>query len=238
MSYVMANPLSKKLGDQVFQLIAEVRKTPSSGVHTEEIADVISQITEASLHFYFVQPLELMNVGSFGKNLVLLGINTGLGLTTTTVRKLFKTLSKEQLLQFTDWVEAMVRYGKNEEYILACPVSAEEAQKIFAVVKTIRTDTVQGKHTEYIVRVIVEMSEVSLHFFAISPLDFLNIGNFGRKIVNMAVNTGVGLIRMTAKKLIHKLPERDLLTMVSFMEGLLCPIEAFEQSQQPAMAMH
>ena len=224
MSYVMASPVSTDLAQRIFAHSKEVRANPVQNAHTDTIVELIHDVSKSTMDFYFIEPLEMLHIGPFGRKLVHLGINTGLGLVKTTSKKLFRTLSGEQLLKFTDWVEQMILPTGDGVYSLTCPLTEDEAQSVFDVAQTIRNNPQPQIHTGHAVEVIVETSEITLHYFSIAPLDMLNVGAFGKKIVNIAVRTGIALIQGTCRKLIDKLPSEDLLGLADFLEGLIKPI--------------
>ena len=224
MEYVMATPISDEIAQQTFRTTNQVRENPKTNHHTEALVEVLYLITHASLDFYFMEPLELFNVRPIGRKIVTLGVQTSLGITNHTGKKLIRDLNSTQLIQLADWLDSMIIPSKNDHYMLACPISKEEAELIFDVTHKIRESPIPRYHTDHAVSVVLKIASIALHFYCEEPVDMLGIGPFGKKLVNMGINTGMRLLRSTCRKLVNDMTETELIAYADFLDSLLSPV--------------
>ncbi|MBF0350631.1 MAG: hypothetical protein HQM11_06340 [SAR324 cluster bacterium] len=227
MAYVLASPIPEALGIRVFEKVSEIRNNPDIMQHADAIVRLLCEISEVTLNYYFLRPLDLIHAGNFGQRLVTMGIQTSVGLTRTTSGRLLRQMDSTQLLKFAQWVEDTIVIEQSGRYMLACPVGPGDAEMVFEVVRKIRKNPVKHIHTDQTVNAAVEITRISLNHFAIEPLNLMRVGAFGHKLVDMAIHAGLGILRMTGPKLVNPLEGEDLIAFAGFFEGLMVPVDQY-----------
>lgn len=101
----LAFPLSEELRLQTLETLAALRESSDPRRHIPMLGDLISDLTEAGLEYYFVDSLEKAGVGMIGVSTAKLGIaSTAKGLPVV-VTKVVKLMSDDQLLAVADFIE-------------------------------------------------------------------------------------------------------------------------------------
>ena len=99
-------PLSPDLRKQTLETIAALRESSDRRQHIPLLSDLISDLTEAGLEYYFVHSLEKAGVGVIGVSTAKLGIaSTAKGLPVV-VNKVVGLMSDDQLSAVADFIEA------------------------------------------------------------------------------------------------------------------------------------
>lgn len=95
-------PVSKEIANQVREAITVLRSDPGSKSTADQAIAAVVSITEGSLDFYFVKPLDKMKVNVLGRGIVKMGVNAGIGVLKTFGPRLVKSLSPDQMVVLAD----------------------------------------------------------------------------------------------------------------------------------------
>ena len=85
-----------------------IRSQPRDRSVPARALQTIHEITDASLNYYFVRPMDMMKLGTFSRGLVKMGVSAGLGVLNTFGKKLLTSLSPEQLIVMADVIDNIV----------------------------------------------------------------------------------------------------------------------------------
>lgn len=98
-------PLSEELRQQTLETLAKLRESSDRRQHLPLLGDLISDLTEAGLEYYFVHSLEKAGVGVIGVSTAKLGIaSTSKGIPVV-ITKVVGLMSDDQLLAVADFIE-------------------------------------------------------------------------------------------------------------------------------------
>ena len=101
----LAFPLSEELRQQTLETLATLRESSDRKRHIPMLGDLISDLTEAGLEYYFVHSLKKAGVGLIGVSTAKLGIaSTAKGIPVV-ITKVVGLMSNEQLRAVADFIE-------------------------------------------------------------------------------------------------------------------------------------
>jgi hypothetical protein len=84
--------------------LATVRADPADRARVEELVEVVLELTEVGLDYYYLEPLRRARVGAMGSTAARMGIATvGRGIPAI-VRRVIVSLDEEQVLEIADFI--------------------------------------------------------------------------------------------------------------------------------------
>lgn len=89
---------SKALRDRTNAVLGALEKSPNSGNHGEAIADLVSDLVEAGMDYYFMRALKQADVGFLKEQSARLGITGAVTLVNSVSRKFIVRMDAKQLL--------------------------------------------------------------------------------------------------------------------------------------------
>jgi|GEM_PF-2662495 hypothetical protein len=118
---------------------------------------------------------------------------------------------------------------------LVSPVSIETARKTKEATQMLRNNPTDKQMPEKALRAIYEISQESMHFYFVRPLEILKLGPLSRSVVNMGVNAGLGVLNTFGKQLISHLTKEQLVELADIIDSVLVEID-LEESKSKAEA--
>ena len=98
-------PLSEELRQQTLETLAKLRESSDCRKHIPLLSNLISDLTETGLEYYFVHSLKKAGVGLIGVSTAKLGIaSTSKGIPVV-MSKVVGLMSDKQLLAVADFIE-------------------------------------------------------------------------------------------------------------------------------------
>lgn len=98
-------PLSEELRQQTVETIAKLRESSDRRQHIPLLSDLISELTEAGLEYFFVHSLKQAGVGLIGVSTAKLGIaSTSKGIPVV-INKVVGLMSNDQLLAVAEFID-------------------------------------------------------------------------------------------------------------------------------------
>ena len=107
MSWV-AFEIPGELSDRAETIVERLRRDPDKRQHVPELVDIIIEMTDKGLHYYFLHPLEEAGVGAMTRGAVELAIGTAGRTLPMVVRKTVKSLNDDQLVSIADFIDHML----------------------------------------------------------------------------------------------------------------------------------
>lgn len=106
--FYLMSPVSQATAQKTKEATKMLREKPHEKDMPEKALRAIYNITEESLHYYFVRPLEILNLGPLSRGVVNMGVNAGLGVLNTFGKQLISHLSETQLVQLADIIDQVL----------------------------------------------------------------------------------------------------------------------------------
>lgn len=98
----MAFVIDSALRDRVLAVVEEMRTAVEPKAHASVLAAMISELTEAGLHYYFMRPLEQAEVGFFQINTARIGLASAGKSLPLVVNRVMRSMTDAQLLSVVD----------------------------------------------------------------------------------------------------------------------------------------
>ncbi|MBK8395127.1 MAG: hypothetical protein IPL26_07755 [Leptospiraceae bacterium] len=117
---------------------------------------------------------------------------------------------------------------KKSPYLVS-PVSLETARKTKEAAKMLRNNPTDKNMPEKALRAIYNISEESMNFYFIRPLEILKLGTISRSVVNMGVNAGLGVLNTFGKQLISHLSKEQLVQLADIIDSVLVELDIDEE---------
>lgn len=115
---------------------------------------------------------------------------------------------------------------------LVSPVSLETARKTKEATAMLRNNPTDKQMPEKALRAIYEISQESMHFYFVRPLEILKLGTISRSVVNMGVNAGLGVLNTFGKQLISHLSKDQLVQLADIIDGVLVELDMEEKNEK------
>jgi hypothetical protein len=98
-------PLSEELRQQTVETLAKLRESSDRRQHIPLLSDLISELTETGLEYFFVHSLKQAGVGLIGVSTAKLGIaSTSKGIPVV-INRLVGLMSNDQLLAVAEFID-------------------------------------------------------------------------------------------------------------------------------------
>lgn len=94
--------------DRVLETVEALRANPSDRAVVDNLIDLVLDLTDTGLGYFFVYPLELAGVGALRRKGVEVAIGTAGRVLPSVVRSTVGSMSENQLLKIADFMERMV----------------------------------------------------------------------------------------------------------------------------------
>ena len=99
---------SKALRKKTLEILDAIDNDPDPTEHRAALADNIVELTDAGLHFFFLEPLGQVKMGFVVTQSATLGINSVLRIMGPTVRNIVGRMNKKQLRQISRRMRKMM----------------------------------------------------------------------------------------------------------------------------------
>ncbi|ARU55169.1 hypothetical protein OLMES_1084 [Oleiphilus messinensis] len=104
----MVAPLSAEHHRRANDVIAKIKLAEQASKHTIELIDIILDLTEHGLHFYFLSPLERIGAGSMTMKVAKVGLGSTYKGMKMVISKVLKNLDDRQILMLTEFLEEIM----------------------------------------------------------------------------------------------------------------------------------
>ncbi len=100
--------ISDELYERVTKLITKVRASDRPQKYEKEIAQAVLDLVGVGFHFFFIDTLKKLNTGVIIQNTAKMGLNTLTRSMGIVIKRVVKSLNREQLIKATDIMEEMM----------------------------------------------------------------------------------------------------------------------------------
>lgn len=98
---------SKALREKTHSVLSALESNPDHAKHGEAIADLVAELTEAGMDYYFMKPLKLAQVGFVGEQSARLGMSGAVKLISSVSRNYIVRMDKTQLLVVARYIREL-----------------------------------------------------------------------------------------------------------------------------------
>ena len=109
--YRLQAPLTADLGARVHDVSARVRSGELPRERSEEVSDLICEMTETAMKHFFLRPAQEFGLGLTARGIIDLGIRSTSKTVRMALKQIFPRLSPEQFCQVSDYLDEAVHAG-------------------------------------------------------------------------------------------------------------------------------
>jgi hypothetical protein len=95
---VLSFQVSRALRARTVAVLAAIEAAPDDGGHGDALADLVADLTQAGLDYYYLEALRRAKVGFVGEQSARLGLSGAAGIISSVSRKFIVRMDKAQLL--------------------------------------------------------------------------------------------------------------------------------------------
>ncbi len=112
-SHIVA-PIPDELRTRALYTVEQLRERGKADkVAIDQLFDLIVELTDAGLDFFFLEPLRRLNAGSMMMGMAKVGISSMLKGSKMVVHKVLKKLDDESLVSILDFIEEIIHEPEN-----------------------------------------------------------------------------------------------------------------------------
>ena len=105
---LVAFQISPELMERAEEALAAVRRDPAREDNVEELIDVVLEMTDRGMDFYYLEPLRRAEAGAMTTSAARLGIAAaGRGIPAI-IRRVVRSLDEEQILSIADFIDEIL----------------------------------------------------------------------------------------------------------------------------------
>lgn len=104
----VAFQISADLRQRAESVVASIRSDSDKKKHVPQLIEVVLEMTDAGLHYYFLHPLERAGVGIVTRRAVDLAIGTAGRTLPMVVRRTVNSLNEEQISNITEFLDEIL----------------------------------------------------------------------------------------------------------------------------------
>ncbi|MCB1160269.1 MAG: hypothetical protein H7A25_11825 [Leptospiraceae bacterium] len=103
---------------------------------------------------------------------------------------------------------------------LVCPVPHQLIEEARIVTKRLREEKKNKDLSKATLSIIVKVTENSLHYYFLRPIELMKLNFIAKGIVTMGVNAGVEVLKTFGGQLIGHLNEEQMKTLADVIEDI------------------
>lgn len=109
---------------------------------------------------------------------------------------------------------------------VAAPINAPLAERAVATATRIRNGELQPRHSDEVIKVVAEMTEVALSHFFVKPVKDFGGSMTMRGVAEMGVSGSVRAVRFGLGKILPKLDQKQWTMVADFLDQSLVEVNA------------
>ena len=99
---------SKRLRAKTLAVLATVEKAKDSTEHRAALADIVVELTDSGMDYFFLRPLKLAQVGFFTQQTANLGMSATTRVLATVIRNIIGGMDNPQLLSVCSYIRHLM----------------------------------------------------------------------------------------------------------------------------------
>ena len=99
---------SKSLRTKTLAVLSALEKAKDSTQHRDALADVVAELTDSGMEYYFLRPLKLAQVGFFTEQSANLGMGAATRVLASVIRNIIGRMDSPQLLFVCNYVRQLM----------------------------------------------------------------------------------------------------------------------------------
>jgi hypothetical protein len=99
---------SKSLRAKTVAVLTTLEKAKDSTQHRDALADIVVELTDSGMDYYFLRPLKLAKVGFFTEQSANLGMAATTGVWASVIRNIIGSMDKPQLLTVCSYIRQLM----------------------------------------------------------------------------------------------------------------------------------
>ncbi|MBF0237290.1 MAG: hypothetical protein HQM12_06260 [SAR324 cluster bacterium] len=223
MSAFIAFPLNSELEHKLKEACRRVRREPPEIQHLPFVIDLICELVDVGMNFYFAGLIQRLKLGGWGITIINMALKTAKGGLHVMIRKILKNMTNEQLHPLMGLLEEML-LEHDGKASLGFPIEGELAERLKENVRRIQNESPPSQHSEYTLTVMYALTDTGLDFYFLEAARRLQVGQWGMKTVNWGVVIARKAIHGAMKKLLPTLNDEQLATLSGFVDEIMIEI--------------
>jgi hypothetical protein len=106
--HLVAFPIPRDLHERVTGVVAALREAESASERRSELVEIVSEMTDRGLGYYFLRPLEEAGMGALSQATAKVGLASASKGIPMIVKRVLASASDEELLSLADFVESLL----------------------------------------------------------------------------------------------------------------------------------
>ncbi|MBF0224800.1 MAG: hypothetical protein HQK76_05020 [Desulfobacterales bacterium] len=229
-------PMPTNISEEILMALDKIRKNPREKINTDELIDAIMDVTDSTVGEIIIMITDLINSGKLARKLLTTGVRTILSVTRKTGKRVFKNLSREQLMIIVNWGESILHVADMDfndalpikldaNYMSAMPLSQELGKKAIELLNAAYEDPRQAYYAKAAVDVSMQIVEGVASFYVMKPTELMGVPAFARKLINFAVNISLTVSRPALEKVFESMGKEEVFIAAKAYKVLVRPIE-------------
>ena len=107
-TYHVAAPVPQEVRDKAAKVIQRVRYQAPASQHLNLLLEVIDELTEAGLNFFFISPLHRVGAGSMTLKVAQMGLHSTQKGMSLVIKKVLQRLDERQLVAIIDFLQEIL----------------------------------------------------------------------------------------------------------------------------------
>jgi hypothetical protein len=107
-SHHMIAPVKQEHSELAHEIIGRIKSDHPSTKHISDLTELIIDLTESGMRFYFIESLERLNVGAVTMGIAKVGISSTTKGMKMVITKVLKKLDSEQISELTTFLDEII----------------------------------------------------------------------------------------------------------------------------------
>ena len=209
-----------QFADKTKDVLALVRHTPPASQHISKFTEILLEMTDLGLDYYFRQMSKRLGVGRIGMTFIEMGVKVVTSGISSMIHPLLKMLTQEQLISLADFVEeSNLRLEKRT--CVAFSIPDQLADQMKKAIEMVRTQPPSPTHKTAITDVQLQMSDRAMDYFFLDLSKRLNVNQMGYRLIDIGVKVCQKSLRPMITNIVKGLTSSQLFTLADFLEEML-----------------
>jgi len=125
----IAAPVPEELAQRAAHLINEIRYEGAESRHKEALYELIIELTEVGVDFFFLEPLRRLGAGPMMMKMARMGLSSTLKGTRMVIHKVLKRIDEKHLAGIVDFIEEILFAPEDGPQRTSAPVDTRHTRE-------------------------------------------------------------------------------------------------------------